>query len=136
MGFRSKFDATGSREAKLFDSRDILTPMFSPLPTTLSGEDINYLKNKDALSIPHHNLHAKLFKSYITSVHPHLPILDVRHFAEVLSYQETEKKVSLLLFQAVMLAGCVSIDLQHLREAGFQTRAEAQKVFFSRVKVC
>jgi hypothetical protein len=122
--------------ARLPDSSNALSPIFSPLPTTLSVEDIHYLKKKDALSIPQRQLQGKLFNSYVSSVHPHMPFLDLRHFADVIGQQEIEKKVGLLLFQAVMLAGCASVDMQHLLEAGFQTRAEAQKIFFSRVKVC
>jgi len=122
--------------ARLPDSSNVLSPIFAPLPTTLSVEDIHYLKKKDALSIPQRQLQGKLFNSYISSVHPHMPFLDLRHFANIISQQEINKKVGLLLFQAVMLAGCASVDMQHLLEAGFQTRAEAQKILFNRVKVC
>lgn len=65
-----------------------------------------------------------------------MPFLDLRHFANVVGQQEIETKVSLLLFQAVMLAGCASVSMQHLIAAGFQTRAEAQKILINRVKVC
>lgn len=122
--------------ASLPNSSHILSPIFTPLPTTLRIEDIHYLKKKDALSIPPRELQGKLFNSYINSVHPQIPFLDLRHFGEAISKQETEKQVSLLLFQAVMLAGCAAVDMQHLLDAGFQTRAEAQSIFFNRVKVC
>lgn len=122
--------------ARLPDSSDILSPIFSPLPTTLSVEDIHYLKKKDALSIPRRQLQGKLFDSYASCVHPHMPFLKLRHFADVINQQEIEKRVSLLLFQAVMLAGCASLDMQYLLEAGFQTRVEAQTILFNRVKVC
>jgi hypothetical protein len=65
-----------------------------------------------------------------------MPFLDLRHFASVLSRQPSSHRTSLLLYQAVMLGGCASVSLQHLRSAGFQTRTHTQTLLFHRVKVC
>ncbi|KAK6367399.1 hypothetical protein LTS17_010325 [Exophiala oligosperma] len=44
-------------------------------------------------------------------------------------------KISILLFQALMFAGCASGDIAELHRAGFSSRREARKVFFERVKL-
>jgi hypothetical protein len=112
-----------------------MPPLFFALPQTLSEDDIEYLKKKDALSLPPRQLQEKLFESYTRSVYPHFPFLDLRSFVSVLNHQSPPHGTSLLLFQAVMLAGCDLVSLRHLRSAGFQTRAEAQEQLYHRVRV-
>jgi hypothetical protein len=45
------------------------------------------------------------------------------------------KQISFLLFQSVMFAGVEYAPLKTLKEAGYKTREDAQKAFFSRVRV-
>jgi len=49
--------------------------------------------------------------------------------------QIANKRIQLLLFQAIMLAGVRFVSTKALREAGFTSRESAIRIFFSRVKV-
>ncbi len=49
--------------------------------------------------------------------------------------QIANKRIQLLLFQAIMLAGVRLVSMKALREAGYTSRESAIRIFFSRVKV-
>lgn len=98
-------------------------------------EDIDYLAAKGALTIPEPQLRDELLKSYINYMHPFMPILDLDQFLRTIARNDGDQQLSLLLFQAVMFAGTASIDLDHLRAAGYPNRKAARKAFFQRTRV-
>jgi hypothetical protein len=118
-------------------TKSLLPAFIKPLPDWLSSDDIDYLQNKGALTIPSNPLRAQLLQRFIEYVYGYMPLLDL---AELLQAMELEGKdaapgLSLLLFQAIMFAGAAFVDTEHLRAAGYCTRREARKDLFERVKV-
>lgn len=69
-------------------------------------------------------------------IHPVLPILDIDEFLDSVKYGQG-KKISLLLFQAVMLAavGCVSQKVLRTECEGMG-RGEVVRGMIEKVKVC
>ena len=107
-----------------------------PLPTRITGDDIEYLEKKGALSIPGLTLRNELVQSYIEYVHGYMPLLELGDFVGALERQDgSTKPISLLLFQAVMFAGTAFVDMKHLRNAGYASRKEARKAFFIKARV-
>lgn len=106
------------------------------LPQRLQAEDLNYLQAKGALTIPDRALRDELLKAYIHYVHPYMPLLDLEEFLQILARNDGTHHVSLLLFQAVMFAGTAFVDMEALRNAGYDNRKSVRKVFFQRARVC
>lgn len=105
-----------------------------PPPQSLGSEDIEYLAAKGALSIPAADFRREILQSYIDFVHPFIPILDLRDIVAMAGYGESGE-VSVLLLQAVLLAGSLYVGMTHLKNAGYLTRRSARKDFHDRARV-
>lgn len=116
-------------------SKGALPDYIRPLPAKFQEDDIDYLHTKGALTIPDIELRNELLKSYIQYVHTYMPLLELDDFLGVVFRNDSTKRLSLLLFQAVMFAGTAFIDMKHLRAAGYESRKSARKTFFQRARV-
>ena len=106
-----------------------------PLRPDLDPGVLCLLRQKKALSLPRHTVRGELLRVYICYVHPFLPLLDLGYFLDAVEGKNESKKVSLILFQAVMFAATSFIDIRHLKAEGFERRKEARRYFFDRVRV-
>lgn len=106
-----------------------------PLSSRIAREDLEFLRQKGALTIPESELRDELLRCYVQWVHNFMPMLDLRQFLRCIVENDPSGNISLLLFQAVMFAGTAFVDLKHLQAAGYPTRKSARKAFFNRVKV-
>jgi len=129
-----------------------LPRVFMPFPRHLAPADISYLHSRDALNLPSESLQVELLKAYVEYVHPTMPLLDLEEFLSSVKYgyesfdgqrgrgiereNALKKQISLLLFQAVMFASVSYVPLRWLKDAGYQTREAAKRIFFSRVRLC
>ncbi|PYH46680.1 putative C6 transcription factor (Ctf1B) [Aspergillus saccharolyticus JOP 1030-1] len=113
----------------------ILPDYIRGLPPRLQKEDIDYLYQKGALTVPDVGLRNELLKSYIHYVHTYMPLLDLEEFLQTIVQNDGIRRMSLLLFQAVMFAGTAFIDLKHLHAAGYASRKVARKAFFQRARL-
>ncbi|KAL2837828.1 fungal-specific transcription factor domain-containing protein [Aspergillus pseudodeflectus] len=113
-------------------------PSYIKRPSTmLDIIDLQYLQGTDALNVPTGILRDELLKSYIRFVHPHMPIVDLANFVQAVKGSESicaSDQLSLLLFQAVMFAGSLFIDLKYLLAAGYCSRKVARDHFFHRAQ--
>lgn len=108
-----------------------------PLPPRIGPDEVAYLEKKGALTVPTGKLRNELLKAYIDYVHPYMPLLDLYDFVMIVeSGNGTLGRISLILFQAVMFAGCAFVDMSHLHAAGYLTRKEARRDFFQKTRVC
>ncbi|KAE9979715.1 hypothetical protein BLS_009528 [Venturia inaequalis] len=107
-----------------------------PLPARIGPDEAAYLEKKGALTIPGVTLRNELLKSYIEFVHPYMPLIDLYEFAMIVeSGNGMLGRISLILFQSVMFAGCAFVDMQHLHNAGYLTRKEARRDFFQKTRL-
>lgn len=113
----------------------VLPDYIRGLPPRLQREDIDYLAMKGALTVPDVGLRNELLKAYIHYVHTYMPLLDLEDFLQTIVQNDGIRRMSLLLFQAVMFAGTAFIDLKHLHAAGYPTRKAARKAFFQRARL-
>lgn len=100
----------------------------------MDRDDTCYLQKSGALSVPEKSFRNALLESYIEYVHPYMPVLELHDFINITS-QNSEERVSLLLFQAVMFTGSAFVDMAHLISAGFPSRKAARKVLYQKAKV-
>ncbi|KAF1816799.1 hypothetical protein P152DRAFT_453426 [Eremomyces bilateralis CBS 781.70] len=107
-----------------------------PLPPRIGPDEVAYLEKKGALTVPTGTLRNELLKAYIDYVHPYMPLLDLYDFVMIVeSGNGTLGRISLILFQAVMFAGCGFVDMNHLHAAGYLTRKEARRDFFQKTRL-
>ncbi|KAK4203822.1 fungal-specific transcription factor domain-containing protein [Triangularia verruculosa] len=113
-----------------------LPAFIKPIPKAVSPEDLDYLRAKKALTLPHPQLQNALLKAYVEYVHPYMPVMDVHPFLDAINDQTGQSgKISLLLYQAVMFVATAFVDEALLKADGYQDRREARKAFFSKTRV-
>jgi hypothetical protein len=105
-----------------------------PPPPSMSSGDIEYLAAKGAFSIPAADFRREILQSYIDFVHPFIPILDLWDVLAMAGHGESGE-VSVLLLQAVLLAGSLYVGMTHLKNAGYLTRRSARKDFHDKARV-
>ncbi|KAI1630522.1 fungal-specific transcription factor domain-containing protein, partial [Exophiala viscosa] len=110
-----------------------LPSFIKPLPTNIDPEDLKYLARKGAFIVPAADLRAEILRSYVFTVYPFMPILDLKEFVDIVLNPDSGGKVSLLLFQAVMFAGLSSLKQEVIQHTGCKTLKQARKTFFTKV---
>ncbi|GAE00257.1 C6 transcription factor, putative [Paecilomyces variotii No. 5] len=106
-----------------------------PLPSHILSHEIDYLREKDALTIPPIKLRNELLRCYIQWVYNFMPTVDLHEFLQPIIENDPNGNISLLLLQTVMFVGTAFIDLKYLQEFGYSTRHSARKAFFNRVRL-
>lgn len=106
-----------------------------PVPSHIAPDDVEYLRSKNALTVPEPSLLNELLRAYFQWSYNFMPVLNIQDFLPAIVNNDPDANISLLLLQAVMFAGSAFADMSHLRAAGFQTRREARKEFFTRARV-
>jgi hypothetical protein len=107
-----------------------------PLPPRIGPDEVSYLERKGALTVPSTPLRNELIRNYIEFVHPYMPLIDLCEFVMIINSENgTSGRISLILYQAVMFAGCAFVDMQHLFNAGYTSRKQARKDFFQKTRV-
>jgi len=65
-----------------------------------------------------------------------MPVLDLHDFVMIIdSGNGALGRISLILYHAVMFAGCAFVDMHHLYNAGYTSRKQARKEFFNKTRV-
>lgn len=117
-------------------SRSSLPPYIKALHPSIATEDIEFLANKGALSIPRDEFRNALLRSFIDFVHPYMPIVPLSDLIQVIDQGSGENgTISLLLLQSIMFAGVAFVDAKYLVYGGFKTRKMARRVLFHRARV-
>lgn len=101
----------------------------------MTNRDLEYLADKDALTIPDIDFRDELLRTYVNIVHPFMPALDLDSFLDPIIRGHGHTPVSLLVFQAVMFASVTFVDKEFLQARGYSSRRAARKIFFNRVRL-
>ncbi|KAF5709071.1 cutinase transcription factor 1 beta [Fusarium mundagurra] len=117
------------------DSQYHLPSYISPFPSHLDKHYLEFLALKDCLTIPDNQLRDELIRIYAFIVYPFMPAIDLIDFLEPITGSSEAGTVSLLIFQAIMFSSVTFVDMQLLQSHGFESKREARKVFFNRVKL-
>jgi hypothetical protein len=107
-----------------------------PLHQGINADDLDFLISKGALSLPSQALQLALVRAYVDNIYPHIPVIDLSHFLECITATDhVAPRVSLLLYQAILAAGTACVRIEYLKQARFQTRKSARKIFSEKVRV-
>ncbi|EON98413.1 putative c6 transcription factor protein [Phaeoacremonium minimum UCRPA7] len=112
-----------------------LPPYIKRLPAHIGQRDMEYLAEKDAMTIPDDDFRDELLRTYVKIIHCFMPAIDLDEFLDPIINGDEKRPVSLLLFQAVMFASVIFVDGDLLRSRGYTSRKRARKVFFNRVRL-
>lgn len=116
--------------------RKPLLRLFKPFHARIEQDEYEHLQRMGALAVPPPLLQNALLKSYVEFVHGQLPMIDLKELSDVVQGGDRQdEQISLLLFQAVMLVGSTWVEIGKLKQAGFKSREDAQKILFKRVRV-
>ena len=108
---------------------------FLSLPSHLSTTDIAYLTARSAFDLPSQALQVALLQVFVEFVHPSLPITDIEEILDTLKTGKG-KRISLLLFQTMMLSGMEYVSGRILKaEYSGRSKAEVMTTMIERVKV-
>lgn len=124
------------------NKKEALPSFIQPLKNNLDCYDRRYLSSKGVFSLPDAHFQNTLLRVYIENIHPLLPIVELDSFMSpifILNDQTTsqpKKRVSLLLYWAVMYSAISTAAPETIQNTGFHSLHEAQCSFFSRIKVC
>lgn len=112
-----------------------LPSFIRPLSKSLADDDLEFLERKGAFVLPESDIRDEILRCYVSTIHPFMPILDIRAFLTAVTNTTKGDRISLLLFQAVMFAGLSALDPQFIQRMGFKTTKDARQVFFTRVRL-
>ncbi|OGM44542.1 hypothetical protein ABOM_006763 [Aspergillus bombycis] len=106
----------------------------SPLPMSV----VHILVTSGCLDIPPKAALDVFIMKYFLLVHPSVPILDeVEFWNTYLQLEDTEyaPKISLFLFQAMLLSSCAFVPVEIIQQCGFNETCEARRAFYQRAKM-
>ncbi|KAK4237817.1 fungal-specific transcription factor domain-containing protein [Achaetomium macrosporum] len=107
-----------------------------PLPDKILAEDRQYLVQKQVFTLPPLPLQNALLAAYIEYVHPYMPLMELHDFLRMVNDRSgASGKVSLFLYHAVMFAATAFVDEGLLKDAGYDSRRDARRAFFSRTRL-
>ena len=101
----------------------------------MNADDIMYLERKGALAIPTAPLRDELLRSFAEYIWPYMPLVDLHEVVNTIDRNDGSQTISLLLFQAIMFAGIAMVDIQHLKNAGYDNRRDARRDFFQKTRL-
>lgn len=119
------------------DSVPALPHYVSPVSAHLKANEVSFLAAKGAFATPPVALRDRLLQSYVDVAHPHVPVVDMVEVVNILDGREmgTTNRISFLLFQTIMFVGAASVNMEHLRAAGYRSRRDACDTLFQRAKL-
>jgi hypothetical protein len=108
---------------------------FYPFDDRIAPDELEYLQRMGAFAIPPPPLQDALLRCYVEFVHGQCPMLNLRELSDIVRGDQQDKRISPLLFQALMFAGSTWVSLGLLKQAGFKSREDAHAILFKRVRV-
>ncbi|KAJ9615511.1 hypothetical protein H2200_001586 [Cladophialophora chaetospira] len=113
----------------------LLPDYITPLPKNVDPDVLHLLHQKGALTLPQKDVVDELLRAFVCYVYPSLPVVDLDEILNAMSSGTSGNTISLLLFQAVLMAGVAFADSFVLQCIGFRSWKDAQRIFFERVKI-
>lgn len=110
-----------------------LPSYIKPLSSDLDFEDLMYLQKCGCFSFPPQELVLVILRRYAQFVHPLVPVLDLDEFIGIVQ-GTISKRVSLLLYHAVMCAGLAAVDTDTILQFNYASKAAARRKMYTKAK--
>lgn len=112
-----------------------LPPFVAPIRSQRTFRYHEFLRSQGAFEIPPQGLRDALLMRYFEFVHPQLPLVNFHHVLQAVASNGTKGKISLLLFQAMMLAGSSFVDAQYIFQAGYPCRMALRREYAEKLRL-
>ncbi|OCT45449.1 C6 transcription factor [Cladophialophora carrionii] len=109
----------------------MLPNYITPIPRSISGEDLQYLNNKGAFDIPDTQLRDQLLEAYARWIHPFAPMLDLEQILTAIFTNGERGTLSLLLFQSILFAASAYVHTDYQQG----NRKRLRKTFYERARL-
>lgn len=107
-----------------------------PFPSNIEAEDIQHLKMKGVLTLPHADLRDACLRCYFQNVQPIYPVVDPVKIVSLLDgTNKGNEKLSLLLLYALIFVGGTWIDVRLVRKLGFLSRKAFRKSIHRKMRL-
>ncbi|KAL6248682.1 hypothetical protein RBB50_004937 [Rhinocladiella similis] len=117
------------------DLQKLLPAFIAPIHSQRTYMYCDFLASRKAFDIPTPPLLRAILKRYTEFVHPHIPLVDIHHVLEAVSTEGRCGRISLLLLQAMLLAGSSYVDMEYVSGAGFCNRMALRSELAERVRL-
>ncbi|OAP62785.1 hypothetical protein AYL99_02012 [Fonsecaea erecta] len=129
----------GAYSNQSIDKGDIVVMPYLPrfiksLPSHLDEDDLRYLQARGCFTFLSRDLEKIVIRRYAEFIHPLVPVLDLDEFVDIV-FGDMSKKISLLLYHAVMCAGLAAVDIQTILDHGFDSKVAVRKQYYTKAKV-
>ncbi|KAJ9612471.1 hypothetical protein H2200_004068 [Cladophialophora chaetospira] len=105
-----------------------------PLPGSIDKDDLRYLRARGCFTFLPTELEKIVLCRYAEFIHPLVPVLDLDEFIGIV-LGNLPKKISILLYHAVMCAGLAAVEVSTIHEYGFDSKPAARKQYYTKAKV-
>lgn len=95
----------------------------------------DFLQSKGAFSMPPEKLRNSILSRYAEFVYPQLPVIDLHEALHATATNGRQGRISLLLFQSILLAGSAYVDVEYVVEAGYPSRLALRQELAERVRL-
>ena len=113
-----------------------LPTIIKPFPPHLSEKDVQYLHQRGALSLPPPSLQKRLICTYVAYVYPYMPAINLDDLLIAVDYRRgCERKISLLLYQAILFSAFAFIGAEYVTKAGYTSRRLARTDTFQKARL-
>ncbi|KAK5051908.1 hypothetical protein LTR84_002711 [Exophiala bonariae] len=114
---------------------DGLPKFIVPIDSAKCNQHQAFLRCQGAFNVPEEKLCNAIITSYIHFVHPQLPVVDIHDLLQALATNGRDCKISILLFQCILLSGSTFVEMEHVTEAGFDSRMGLRKQLADRARL-
>lgn len=115
---------------------NIVLPSFiTPIKSERCSQHSAFLHSQGAFDVLQEKLRNVIITSYVHFVHPQLPVVDIHELLQALATNGRDCKISILLLQAILLSGSSFVELEYLKEAGYESRMALRKELADRVRL-
>lgn len=111
-----------------------LPHFIKPLPAYLDADDLRYLLKRGCFAFLTTELEKLVIRRYAEFIHPLIPVLDLDEFVGVVC-GNSKKKISLLLYHAIMCAGMAAVEIETILKYGFPSKPAARREQYTKAKV-
>ncbi|KIV88037.1 hypothetical protein PV10_09211 [Exophiala mesophila] len=110
-------------------------PFIQPFWSQRASRHEQYLQQCGAFLSPPPKLRNALLESYVEYIHPLLPLVDIHEILEAVALNGSGRKISLLLFQAILLASSAFVKDEEISAAGYRNRYYLREELGERVRM-
>ncbi|KAF4456153.1 hypothetical protein F53441_1637 [Fusarium austroafricanum] len=103
----------------------------------LPDQDAEFLELNRCFHLPVRSIQEEFINQYFLYLHPYYPLVNEKEFWDMYLGRETgeEKKMSLLVFQAMLFAASAFVSPVVLKNAGYSNVKVARNIFYRRAKL-